>query len=62
MIEKEKKKDRYQPCVVTIVAFDKADIVCTSQGVEKDAVNGTHVPLRYPALMEKQQQLPCLHP
>ena len=40
MIEKEKKKDRYQPCVVTIVAFDKADIVCTSQGVEKDAVNG----------------------
>ena len=41
MFEKEKKLS-YQTCVVTIVTFDKkADIVCASQGVGEDAVNGS---------------------
>ena len=39
MLEKGKKAS-YQPCLVTITAFDeKTDIVCTSQGVGKDSVN-----------------------
>ena len=40
MFEKEMRLS-YQPCVVTIVTFDKADIVCMSHGVGEDAVNGT---------------------
>lgn len=39
MFEKEMKLS-YQPCVVTIVAFDEeTDIVRTSQGVGVDSVN-----------------------